>query len=167
VLIENRDGLVVDAEVSAATGTAERDVALLFLQRERSRRNEQAKKASEKKNRKGRRFTIAADKAHDTREFVRRCREPRVTPHVAKNEHARRSSTIDSRTTRHPGYAMSTKARMLSEKTFGWLKTYGGLRRKRFKGRRKTEQSFLLGFTALNLLRIAKLVRRDGVGIEP
>ena len=62
---------------------------------------------------------------------MRRCRELRVTPHVAKNEHARRSSAIDARTTRHAGYSMSTKARMLSEKTFGWLKTYGGLRRTR------------------------------------
>ena len=70
-----------------------------------------------------------------------------------------RSSAIDARTTRHPGYSMSTKARMLSEKTFGWLKTYGGLRRTRFKGRQKTEQSFLLGFTTLNLLRIAKLTQ--------
>ncbi len=161
VLIENRHGLVVDAEVSAATGTAERDTALTFLQRERNRRKKLAKKAvkaSKRKNWKGRRFTIAADKAYDTREFVRRCRELRVTPHVAKNEHARRSSAIDARTTRHSGYRMSTKARMLSEKTFGWLKTYGGLRRTRFKGRKKTEQAFLLGFTALNLLRIAKLV---------
>ncbi len=62
---------------------------------------------------------------------------------------------------------MSTKARMLSEKTFGWLKTYGGLRRTRLKVRSKTEQAFLLGFTALNLLRIAKLVRRHRIGIEP
>ena len=161
VLIENRSGLVVDAELTAATGTAERDAALVLVERERSRRKKQAKKAkkeSKKKNRKGRRFTLAADKAYDTRDFVRRCRELRVTPHVAKNEHARRSSAIDARTTRHPGYAMSTKARMLSEKTFGWLKTYGGLRRTRFKGRRKTEQSFLLGFTSLNLLRIAKMI---------
>ena len=164
VLIENRSGLVVDAELTAATGTAERDAALVLVERERSRRKKKAKKAkkakkeSKKKNRKGRRFTLAADKAYDTRDFVRRCRELRVTPHVAKNEHARRSSAIDARTTRHPGYAMSTKARMLSEKTFGWLKTYGGLRRTRFKGRRKTEQSFLLGFTSLNLLRIAKMI---------
>lgn len=161
VLMENRNGLVVDAEVTTATGTAERDAAVTMLKRERARREKQVKKAkkvSKKKNRKGRRFTLAADKAYDTREFVRQCREQRVTPHVAKNEHARRSSAIDARTTHHPGYAMSTKARMLAEKTFGWLKTYGGLRRTRFKGRPKTEQSFLLGFTTLNLLRISKLI---------
>ena len=32
VLIENRSGLVVDAELTAATGTAERDAALVMLQ---------------------------------------------------------------------------------------------------------------------------------------
>lgn len=150
-LIENRNGLVVDAELTAATGTAERDAALTLLQRERRRRaRKQARKGkaeSRQKNREGRRFTVAADKAYDTRDFVRQRRALGVTPHVAKNEHARRSSAIDGRTTRHPGYAMSTKARMLIEKTFGWLKTYGSLRRSRFKGRQRTEQSFLLGFT--------------------
>ncbi len=161
VLMENRNGLVVDAELTAATGTAERDAALAMIKRERARREKQlkkARKASKKKNRKGRRFTLAADRAYDTREFVRQCREHLVTPHVARNEHARRRSAIDARSTHHAGYAMSTRARMLAEKTFGWLKTYGGLRRTRFKGRQRTEQSFLLGFTSLNLLRIAKLM---------
>jgi transposase len=162
VLIENRSGLVVDAGLTSATGTTKRDTALVLLQRERNRRKKQmtkAKKENKKKNPKGRRCTIAADKAYDTRDFVQRCRKLRVTPHVAKNEHARRSSAIDARTTRHPGHSMSKRARMLSEKTFGWLKTYGGLRRNRFKGREKTEQSFLHEFTTLNLLRIAKLTR--------
>lgn len=162
VLVENRNGLVVDAEVTAATGTAEREAALTMLQRERGRREKRAKKqqkTSRRKNRKGRRLTVAADKGYDTRDFVRRCRDLRFTPHVAKFEHARRSSSIDGRTTHHPGYRRSTKARLLTEKTFGWLKTFGRLRRSRFRGRAKTEQSFLLGFAALNLLRIAKMTR--------
>lgn len=160
VLIENRNGLVVDAELTTASGTAEREAALTMLKRERKRRDNarKAQRGSRKKNRKGRRLTVAADKAYDTKAFVRECRAIRVTPHVARNEYPGRSSSIDARTTRHAGYRMSTTARMLSEKTFGWLKTYGSLRRTRFRGQQKTQQSFLLGFTALNLLRMAKLM---------
>lgn len=159
-LIENRNGLVVDAEVTEASGTAERDAALTMLQRERKRRDKKARKGrndQRKKNRKGRRLTVAADKAYDTKDFVRRCRQLRITPHVAKSEHARRRSAIDGRTTVHAGYAMSTTARLLVEKPFGWLKTYGGLRRSRFRGRSRTESAVLISFTALNLLRIANL----------
>lgn len=159
-LIENRHGLVVDAEVTGATGTAEREAALTMLQRERKRRDKRARKSAntqKKKNRKGRRLTVAADKAYDTKDFVRRCRELRVTPHVAKFEHARRRSAIDGRTTIHAGYAKSTTARLLVEKPFGWLKTYGGLRRTRFRGRRRTEAPVLISFSAINLLRIANL----------
>lgn len=161
VLIENRNGLVVDAELTAATGTAERDAAITMAGRERSRRSKggnKAQKQTTSKDPKPRRFTLAADKAYDTKDFVRQCRDLRVTPHVAKNEHSRRSSAIDGRTTRHAGYTMSTRARRLTEKTFGWLKTYGGLRRTRFKGKQRTAQAFLMGFTALNLLRMAKMI---------
>jgi hypothetical protein len=41
-----------------------------------------------------------ADKTYDTRDFVDACRERGVTPHVAQNEHSRRRSAIDGRTTR-------------------------------------------------------------------
>lgn len=160
LLMENRNGLVVDAEVTEASGTAERDAALTMLRRERQRRDGRSskkQKGTPKKDRKGRRLTVAADKAYDTKDFVRSCRAIRVTPHVAKNEHARRSSAIDGRTTTHPGYRMSTTARLLIEKSFGWLKTYGGMRKSRFRGRRRTESATLVSLTSLNLLRIANL----------
>jgi transposase len=161
VLIENRNGLVVDAEVTEATGTAERDAALTMLWRERERRDSKRKdqRQQRKKNRKYRRITLAADKSYDTRDFVRRCRELRVTPHVARFAHARRRSSIDARTTRHPGYRMSTTARMLVEKVFGWLKTHGGLRRTRFRGRTRTAAAAYVTLAAYNLLRISNLER--------
>ena len=160
VLMENRHGLVVDAEVTAATGTAERDAAITMLQRERKRREKRARKAQSeqrRKNRKGRRWTVAAYKAYDTKDFVRRCRGLRVTPHVASAANAHRGSSIDRRTTMHPGYRVSLTARLLIEKSFGWLKTAGGTRKSRFKGRPRTESAVLVSFASLNLLRITKL----------
>ena len=90
VLMENRNGFVVDIRVAEANGTAEREVALEML----SGRN-----AS----------TVGADRGYDTRDFVKQCRAQGVTPHVAQYQRGagRRSSAIDGRTTRHPGYAIS------------------------------------------------------------
>ena len=83
-----------------------------------------------------------------------------MTPHVARNIHARRRSAIDGRAITHPGYRMSRTARLLVEKAFGWLKSYGGLRRTRFRGRKRTENAALVSFASLNLLRIANLQAR-------
>ncbi len=141
-LMENRHGLLVDFRVSEANGRAERETALEMLEQHVSRR-----------------ATVGADRGYDTRGFVAACRELDVTPHVAQYEHARRRSAIDSRTTRHSGYAASLRIRMRIEQVFGWLKRVGGLRRTRFRGRRKTQFAAHLAATAYNLLRIARLRR--------
>ena len=146
-LMENRNGLVVDVEVTEATGTAECDAAIVMLERERAAHATQ----------KPRRVTLAADKAYDVRSFIKRCRQLRVTPHVAQNVHARRSSGIDARTTRHPGYAVSTVARRLVEKIFGWQKTTGGTRRSRFRGRKRTSFFAVMTAAAFNLIRMTKM----------
>ncbi len=54
VLMENRNGLAVDAGITQASGTAEREAALAMLDRCRRRR----------------RITLGADKAYDVRQFV-------------------------------------------------------------------------------------------------
>lgn len=158
-LMENRHGLIADFEVTTATGTAEREAAISLLDRERARRKQKRKqqKSSRRRNKKGRRLTLAADKGYDTRDFVRACRERRVTPHVAQNQHARRRSAIDRRTTTHPGYRISGRKRLLIEKIFGWMKTIGGSRRSRFRGRARTRSSCLIVAAAYNLLRLSKL----------
>jgi len=163
VLMENRHGLVVDADVTAASGHAEREAALAMLDRERERRERTARKKKRKerrkqqrRNRKGRRITLAADKAYDTRDFANACRERNVTPHVAQNIHRRRTSAIDRRTTRSVGYGMSHKARLLIEKIFGWMKAAGGARRSRFRGRERTRFATLVVAAAYDLLRISK-----------
>jgi len=144
VLMENRHGLVADFVLTEANGTAERSAGLAMAQRARRRRRH--------------RMTLAADKNYDTREFVRRCREAAITPHVAQFQHARRRSSIDGRTTRHRGYCVSQTSRMLIEKIFGWMKTIAGFRRSRYRGRRKTAFAGTIAAAAYNLIRITKLL---------
>lgn len=161
--MENRNGLLVDVEVTEADGFSERSAALDMIDRERARREKTKRKAKKKQKQdqrrraKGRRMTVAADKGYDTRDFVRACRDRHVTPHVAQNRHDRRRSAVDSRTTRHEGYQISAIARRLIEKIFGWIKTVAGLRRTRFRGRRRTADAVLVAGAAFNLVRLSKL----------
>lgn len=143
-LMENRSGLVLDLELTQAGGHAERDAAIDMLSRERRRRP---------KARRPRRITLAADAGYNAKEFVRRCRDLRVTPHLAHKQH----SAIDGRTTTHAGYAASIRARRLVEKIFGWMKTAAAFRRTRFRGRRKTAFSATIVAATYNLLRLSRL----------
>lgn len=145
VLMENRYGLVADFALTEANGTAERQAGLELAKRVKRRHRPRG------------RTTLAADKNYDTRAFVASCRAARITPHVAQFQHARRSSAIDRRTTRHRGYAMSQTARLLIEKIYGWAKAVAGFRRSRYRGRRKTAFAGTLVMATYNLLRISKL----------
>lgn len=142
-LMENRNGLLVDFRVSPATGTAERDMVpeLLAAARERGLHPR----------------TLGADKGYDTRDCVAALRGDRVTPHVAQNRSGRRSA-IDGRTTRHPGYALSQRIRKRVEEIFGWMKTVGGFRRTRVRGRERTELLGYLVAAAYDLVRISHLI---------
>jgi transposase len=142
VLIENRSGLVVDAELLQANGTAERDAALLMAERMEG----------------SQRVTVAADKGYDTHEFVRELRGMKVTPHVAQNHKRRGGSAIDGRTTRHPGYKVSQVKRKRIEEVFGWLKTVGMLRKTRHRGVHKVGWVFTFAAAAYNLVRMRNLV---------
>ncbi len=104
-----------------------------------------------------RRITLGADKGYDTHDFVESCRDLKVTPHVAQNLARAGGSAIDARTVRHPGYAVSQCIRKRIEETFGWMKTIGGLRRTRYRGRQRVQMHAYLVAAAYNLLRIAKL----------
>ena len=137
VLMENRNGLVMDVAVSRATGTAERDVALDML--------EQVPRA--------RRITVGADKNYDTYDFVTQCREMAVTPHVAR----RKWSALDARTTRHSGYEVSQRIRKRVEEIFGWMKTVGGGRKLRYKGVARNQLWAEFTAAAYNLVRMARL----------
>ncbi len=147
LLMENRNALIVDAALTRASGTAEREAALAMLGR-RGRR---------------RRITLGADKGYDVAAFVDALRERAVTPHVAVNGHLtktgkRRKTRIDRRTTRHPGYAASQKLRKRIEEGFGWIKTTGGLARTRHRGLDRVGWMFTLSAAAYNLVRLPKLI---------
>jgi transposase len=141
LLMENRSGLIVDAMLTPASGTAEREAAGAMLGRQPSRH----------------RATLGADKAYDAAGLVADLRALNVTPHVAQNTSGRRSA-IDARTTRHPGYATSQRVRKRIEEAFGWIKTTGGFRKTRHRGTARVGWLFTLTAAACNLVRLPKLL---------
>jgi hypothetical protein len=141
VVMENRNGLVVAAEMTAATGTAEREAAVAMVEELAD----------------GRRITLGGDKAYDTADFITEMRRLGVTPHVSQNTSGRRSA-IDRRTTRHPGYAISVRVRKRIEEVFGWIKTVGGLRKAHHRGTALVGWMFTLAAAAYNVVRIPKLL---------
>jgi len=141
LLVENRNGLIVDAEVFQANGTAERDAALVMLEKIPGTKP----------------LTVGGDKGFDTRGFVEECRNLRVTPHVAQNHKRPGGSAIDVRTTRHAGYAVSQRKRKRIEECFGWLKTIALMRKLRHRGVGKVHWIFTLACAAYNLVRMRNL----------
>ena len=95
-------------------------------------------------------------------DFIARSRAQNITPHVAQNQSGNRRSAIDARTTRHIGYRLSQTIRMRIEQVFGWIKSIGGLRRTRYRGRRRTQLAAYMVGAAYDLLRISKLYRATG-----
>src|SRR5438132_377217 len=104
--------------------------------------------------------TLGADKGYDTRDFVAAVRLLGVTPHVAQNT-THRTSAIDGRTTRHPGYAVSQRRRKRVEEIFGWLKTIGLMRKTRHRGTRRVDWMFTFALAAYNLVRIRTLTTQS------
>lgn len=146
-LMENRNGLAVDGGVSLATGTAERETALILLDRRPG----------------SRRITLGADKAYDVTQFVRDLRTRSVTPHIAIDGHLSktgkpRRTAVDGRTTRHSGYAVSQQCRKRIEEVFGWIKSAAGLAKVKLRGRTRVDTAFTLALAAYNLIRLPKLL---------
>jgi len=143
VLMEHRSGLIVNATVTPADGHGERDAAVVMIERRPGTH----------------RLTVAADKAYDTRDFVKNLRDMHVTPHVAQYPATRqRRSAIDGRTIRHPGYTISQQKRKLVEQSFGWMKTVGGLRQLRHRGGPLVTWIFTFTAAAYNIVRMRRLL---------
>src|SRR6202789_3718308 len=140
-LMENRNGLVVEACLTEASGHAERIAALHMIEPRADR---------------PRPITLGADKAYDAEDFVNELRSMNATPHVAQNANGR-SSAIDGRTTRHAGYAVSQRIRKRIEEAFGWIKTIAGQERTKLRGRERVGWPFTFAQTASNLGRRPKL----------
>lgn len=149
VLMENRNALIVQTGLTAASGTAEREMALRLIQRHRPG---------------ARRITLGADKAFDVWDFVHELRARNVTPHIAIDAHLtktgkRRKTAIDARTTRHPGYGISQRIRKRIEESFGYIKTVANLRKTRHRGIQRVGFMFTMAAAAYNLARIPKLLQ--------
>jgi transposase len=142
IIIENRNGLVVDTELLQCNGTAERDAAMLMAERLEG----------------AGRVTLAGDKGYDTKDFVKEMRGMNVTPHVSQNLKRSGGSAIDGRTTRHAGYQISQRKRKRIEEVFGWMKTVGMLRKSRHRGVFKVGWVFTFTAAAYNLVRMRNLL---------
>lgn len=140
-LMENRSGLIVQADLTQADGHAERRAAIDMLHRHSPGST--------------RRLTLAADRGYDSTDFVAELRQMVVTPHIAQKS---RHSAIDGRTTRHPGYAKSQRCRKKIEEPFGWAKTVGGLTQTMYRGMERVRARFTLTMAACNLARLPKLL---------
>ena len=138
VVLDNRFGLVANVCATAATGTAEREAALLLLETL------------------GLDGTVGGDKNFDVASFVAGARALGFTPHVAQKA---RYSAIDGRTTWHVGYAISQRKRKLIEQVFGWMKTVGGLRKLRHRGGELVDWTITFTAAAYNLVRMRNLAR--------
>ena len=141
ILMENRNGLIVDAELTQATGWAERAAAEAMIETSAPLGG----------------VTLGANKGYDTKAHVANLRDLRVTPHVAQNQKNRRSA-IDGRTTRHPGYAISQCIRKRIEEPFGWMKAAGGFRQTKHRGRERVGWMFTMRAAAYNLIRLPNLL---------
>jgi IS5 family transposase len=142
VLMENRTGLPVAGRTTTAITDAEWDAAAEML-------------AQVQRQRPSGRITVGADAGYDYPRFVQAMRDQNITPHVA--QHTKRSSAIDGRTTRHAGYAISLNQRKRIEQIFGWLKTTGGMRKVRHRGRALVQWMFTLALAGYNLVRMRNL----------
>ena len=140
-VMENRNGLIVKAAASHATGRAEREVAAGLL----------AELPGKKKR------TVGADKNYDTAAFVAACRAMNITPHVARNDHRAGGSAIDDRTSRHAGYQISQRSRKRVEEPFGWGKSVGLIRQMKVRGLSKVNSVFMLTMIGWNLTRMRTL----------
>ena len=140
-LMENRNGLIVQGDLTQADGKAERKAALDMIHRHAPGST--------------RKLTLGADKGYDAADFVANLRKACVTPHVAQKS---QYSAIDGRTTRHEGYALSQKHRKKIEEPFGWAKTVGGLAQTMYRGVERVRSRFILTMAANNLARLPRLL---------
>lgn len=145
-LMDNRHGIIVEVEVTQATGTGEASASETMLRRVRKRVGQR------------RRLTVGEDKSFDATEHVKALRGMKITPHIApKSSHG--SGLLDGRTYCRPGYAISQRKRRGIEETFGWIKGPGGLRKLRHRGLSKVQTQLEIRASAYNLLRIANISR--------
>lgn len=140
MLMENCNGLIVQADLTRAKGHAERRAAIDKIHRHSPGST--------------RRLTLGVDKGSDNADFVAELRQASA-PHVARKL---RHSAIDAPTTRQAGYALSQKRRKKIEEPFVCAKTIGGIARTVLRGIERVRARFTLTMVACNLARLPRLL---------
>ena len=144
VVTEHKHGLIVESCLTQAGKRGEWEAALAML----------AKLAPGERE-----ITVAADTAYQEEKLIAGLRALRVVPLIAEykpSKHWKNWLTHQER--EHPRFAVSQKKRRLIEKVFSWIKNIAGLRRTKFRGRRRVEWAFRMAATAHNLVRMVKLI---------
>jgi transposase len=144
-LMENRNGLAVGAEVTLATGTAEREAAKTLT----ANLPEGA--------------TLGADKGYDAREFVEDLKDRKIEPHIAVNGSVSktgkvRPTAVPPEVSASESYAISQRRRKRIEEIFGWGKTVAGLGQIKVRGLNKVKAAFTFALVAYNIIRLPKLL---------
>ena len=139
-LMENRSGLVTDAMLTQATGTAECEAAETM--------------AARSIHKKG--ATLGADKGYDTSAHVANLKAMKIRSHAAQNNKGRKSA-IHANTAKSKGFCTSQKLRKRVEEIFGWMKCTGNQRKSKFFGKARTEMAFVLSAASYNLVRMMGL----------
>jgi IS5 family transposase len=142
-LMENRNGLIVNAMVTQADGHAEREAAKAMIADARQINPEGE-------------ITLGADKGYDAAEFIQALQEMKVTPHVAQNK-SNRASAVPDEIASTEGYSISMQKRKLIEQGFGWTKFIGPIRQVMVRGIKKVDQIFMMAMAAYNLVRMRTL----------
>jgi transposase len=148
-VMENRNGLVVAAEATLATGTAEREAA--------ARLSERLPEGA----------TLGADKSYDAEAFVEGLKARGIEPHVAINgtvsKHGKaRKTAVPGEVAASLRYAISQRLRKRIEECFGWSKTVGGLTQLKVRGLDKVRAVFVFAVAAYNIVRLPKLLAPRG-----
>ena len=149
-LIENRNGLVVAAEASLAATIAEREMALVLLDRVVAPRD---KRGPEQQ------ITLGADTQYQEEKFIEALRQRAVAPHVSeyvKGNLEKNSLTEAERA--DPRRAISRRKRKLVERVFGWSKLDRPLRQVKLRGLDRVDWFYRLTIVAQNLVRMRRLI---------
>jgi transposase len=144
VVIENKNGLIMQSCVSQAMTKAERESGLGMMSRLLHH---------------GGTMTLGADRAYQEEKFVKGLRALGVIPLIAEYKKSKNwPNWLEPSEREHPRFAWAQKKRRLVEKVFSWIKNVAGLRRTKFRGCRRVDWIFRLAAAAHNLIRMAKLI---------
>src|SRR6266849_4417792 len=154
LVMENRNALIMKACVTESGKRAEREVALQMLKPMIEKLRAKREKAEINE------ITVGGDKGYQEEKFIKGLRELGAVPHIA--EYASTwPNWLTTGEREHSGFAISQAKRKLIEKIFGWIKFVAGLRKTKFRGRRRVDWAFSLAAAAANLIRMVKLIPQE------